>query len=267
VIKGYNGSVRAVKRGQDDGRPDFELLAAIDLRGGRVVRLREGDFDRETVYDDDPVAVAQAFAADGARWLHVVDLDAVRTGSSQQGDALASIVDAVGERVGCEVAGGLRDDASVAAALDGGARRVVVGTAALREPGFVSRLVARHGADRIAVALDVRAGLAVGEGWRRDASGVPVTVALETLAAAGATTFEVTAIARDGGLVGPDLDLLGRLASDRRVGLIASGGIASIDDLLAVRRLGCVGAIVGTALYEGRLGLPTALAALAAEPL
>jgi phosphoribosylformimino-5-aminoimidazole carboxamide ribonucleotide (ProFAR) isomerase len=192
----------------------------------------------------------------------VVDLDGARDGASRQADAIASIVRSVGERVGCEVAGGLRDVAAVDAALKAGARRVVVGTAALRDPAFVARLVAAHGSDRIVVALDVRDGSAVGEGWRGDAVGIPVLAALDRLTAVGVTIFEVTAISRDGTLAGPDRDLLGRLASRDRIQVIASGGIAAIDDLLAVRSLGCAGAIVGRALYEGRITIGAALAAL-----
>jgi phosphoribosylformimino-5-aminoimidazole carboxamide ribotide isomerase len=241
---------------------DFELLPAIDLRSGRVVRLREGDFGRETVYGDDPVAVARRFADAGARWLHIVDLDGARDGVERQADAIRSIVDAVGERVACEVAGGLRDIDAVGRALEAGARRVVVGTAALRDPGFAARLVATHGPDRIVVALDIRNELALGDGWRRDAPGIPVLTVLDSLVAAGIVVFEVTATSRDGTLAGPDRGLLGRLASRDAIKVIAAGGIATIEDLLAVRSLGCTGAIVGRALYEGRFRLGAALAAL-----
>lgn len=262
MVKRYNDDMAAVKPGPGRGARAFELLPAIDLRGGRVVRLREGDFDRETVYGEDPAAVARAFAADGATWLHVVDLDGARDGASRQADVIGSIVRSVGDRVACEVAGGLRDVAAVDAALEAGARRVVVGTAALRDPAFVARLVEAHGSDRVVVALDVRDGSAIGEGWRRDAVGIPVLAALDRFTSVGVTIFEVTATSRDGTLAGPDRDLLGRLASHDRIRVIASGGIGTIDDLLAVRSLGCAGAIVGRALYEGRFSLGAALVAL-----
>lgn len=240
----------------------FDLLPAIDLRDERVVRLRQGDFARETAYAEDPVAVAESFASAGARWLHVVDLDGAREGRPRQLDAVHSIVAAVGERVRCEVAGGLRSEAAVRAALGVGAARVVVGTAALRDPAFAGRLIERFGCERVVVALDVRDGRAVGEGWRSGAPGVRVDDALAALAAVGVTTFEVTAIERDGLLEGPDTELLGRLVALGRGAIVASGGIGSLDDLRAVRAIGCSGAIVGRALYEGHLDLAAAFPAL-----
>ena len=240
--------------------PDgFQLLPAIDLRGGQVVRLSEGDFARETVYGTDPADVARSFVAAGARWIHVVDLDGARDGASRQTDAVARIVAAVGDRVACEVAGGLRDEAAVEAALAAGAARAVVGTAALRHPDFVERLIGRFGAARIAVALDVRDGLAVGQGWVPGASGVPVEQALSGLSGRGARTFIVTAIERDGLLNGPNLELLGRMVALGRGDIIASAGVSSLADISAVRAIGCVGAIVGRAVYEGRIDLSAAV--------
>ena len=152
----------------------FDLLPAIDLRGGRVVRLLRGDFDRETVYGDDPVEVAVRFADAGARWLHVVDLDGARDPAARQLEVVAAIVAGVGERASVEVAGGLRDESAVEGALRAGAVRAVVGTAVLADPGLARRLVASHGAERVAVALDVRDGLAIGHGWLPGSPGVPV---------------------------------------------------------------------------------------------
>lgn len=237
----------------------FQLLPAIDLRGGNVVRLSEGDFARETVYGTDPADVARAFVAAGARWIHVVDLDGAKDGARLQTEAVARIVAAVGEGVTCEVAGGLRDETAVDAALAGGAARAVVGTAALRDPDLVERLVGRFGAARIAVALDVRDGMAVGQGWVPGAAGVPVEEALAGLSARGARTFIVTAIERDGLLNGPNLDLLGRIVALGLGDIIASAGISSLADISAVRALGCSGAIVGRALYEGRIELAAAV--------
>lgn len=231
----------------------FAILPAIDLRGGRVVRLEQGDFDRETAFSDDPIAVAVSFASAGARWLHVVDLDGARTGSPAHSEVIRRIVGEVGTDLSVEVAGGLRTDAAVGAILDAGAVRAVVGTAALADPSFAGRLVTSHGADRIAVALDVREGQAVGHGWRAADVGIPVAQALTTLAAEGVSTFEVTAIARDGLLGGPDLDLYRRLIALDRGAVIASAGIALASDIAAVRAIGCAGAIIGRALYDGRL--------------
>lgn len=238
----------------------FEILPAIDLRGGRVVRLEQGDFGRETAYSDDPVATAAGFAESGARWLHVVDLDGARSGSPAHGPIIAALAAAVGGRMAVEVAGGLRDEATVAAALDSGATRVVVGTAALRDPTFAGRLVRAHGAARIAVALDVRGGLAVGEGWKAGAEGVDADRALDDLLAVGVATFEVTAIDRDGLLEGPDVDLYDRLVRRTGASIIASAGVAAIADLVALRAIGCRGAIVGRALYDGRIDLADAVA-------
>lgn len=239
----------------------FDILPAIDLLRGRVVRLQQGDFERGTAFSDDPVAVARSFAEAGARWLHVVDLDGARTGEPAHAAVIHEIVGAVGRDVAVEVAGGLRTEASVTTVLAAGAGRAVIGTAALRDPAFAGRLVASHGADRIAVALDVRDGLALGEGWREGGPGVRAEDALAALADQGVATFEATAIDRDGLLGGPDLDLLASLVSLDRGAVIASGGIASLEDILAVRQLGCAGAIVGRALYEGRFDIASAMGA------
>ena len=240
----------------------FELLPAIDLRGGRVVRLQKGDFDRETSYSDDPVAVAVAFAAAGAEWLHVVDLDGARSGVPAQMATVAAIVAAVGGQVRVEVAGGLRTRESVQLALVAGAARVVVGTAALRDPLFAAAIVKDNGTERVAAAIDVRDGRASGDGWDPKASTTDAVQAISRLSDAGVTTFEVTAIDRDGLLQGPDLDLLGRAVALDRGRIVASGGIGSADDIAAVQGIGCAGAIIGRALYEGQLSLHEALRAV-----
>ncbi len=239
----------------------FEILPAIDLRAGRVVRLVRGDPGVETTYGRDGVAVADAFVARGARWLHVVDLDGARDPRDRQTDLVAAIVSRVGERARVEVAGGLRDERAVEASLRAGAARVVLGTATLHDPALAGRLVGRFGAGRIAVALDVRDGLAVGQGWITGAPGIPVADALDSLADEGVRVFEVTAIDRDGTLAGPDLEMLGGLVRRGRGDLVASAGVASAADIAAVRALGCTGAIVGRALYEGLISLEDALAA------
>ncbi|HYU49973.1 MAG TPA: 1-(5-phosphoribosyl)-5-[(5-phosphoribosylamino)methylideneamino] imidazole-4-carboxamide isomerase [Candidatus Limnocylindria bacterium] len=240
----------------------FEILPALDLRGGNVVRLREGDFARETVYGDDPIATAQAFAAAGASWIHVVDLDGAR-GKPRQQAVIHAIVAAVAD-VRCQVAGGLRSPEAVTGMLSAGAERVVVGTAVLSDPSFASRLVADHGANRIVGALDVRDGQAVGDGWRAGSAGRPALDALDVLADAGIEQFAVTAITRDGQMAGPDLRLLATMVDRGRGAILASGGIASLDDLRAVRDLGCAGAIIGRALYEGSIDLADALREMAA---
>ncbi len=239
----------------------FEILPAIDLHGGRVVRLLRGEFEHETRYGDDPVAVAGSFADGGATWLHVVDLDGARDGGRANRVIVDGVVRAVSDRLSVEVAGGLRSATDVRRMLRTGARRAVVGTSALADPEFAPALVREFGRDRIAVALDVRDGLAIGDGWLTNASGVPMLDAIQRLGAGGVRWFEVTAIARDGTLEGPDLALL-RAAIDAGADhVIASGGIASVGDLAAVRNVGCAGAIVGRALYDGTLPLAQALEA------
>jgi phosphoribosylformimino-5-aminoimidazole carboxamide ribotide isomerase len=193
--------------------------------------------------------------------LHVVDLDGARSGRPSQLAEITAIIKAVERRAMVEVAGGLRRPEDVARAVDGGADRVVVGTAALRSPGFVRTLVEEHGSDRIAVAVDVRDGLAVGEGWRDGAAGADPAELLRQLADEGVATFEVTAIDRDGLFGGPDLLLLEGLVALGRGRVIASGGVATADHLRTVREAGCAGAIVGRALYDGRLTVQEALRA------
>ncbi len=239
----------------------FTLIPSIDLRGGHVVRLREGDFARETDYGSDPVAVAERFAAAGTRWLHLVDLDAAR-GGERQTTAIESVVSAMAGRLACQVGGGLRTEESVGSMLAAGAARVVLGTSAVDDQAMIGRLVERHGPDRVVAALDIRDGLAVGGGWLPGAPGLRLEIALKALAKVGVGWLAVTAITRDGGLGGPDLELLRGVVEASPGGIIASGGISSIADLEAVRALGCAAAIVGRALYEGRLDLRTAIDAV-----
>jgi phosphoribosylformimino-5-aminoimidazole carboxamide ribotide isomerase len=239
---------------------DFVVYPAIDLREGRVVRLVEGDFARETSYSDDPVAVAVKFAAAGAHWIHIVDLDAARTGERRETGTISAIVRAVGHEIRCQVGGGVRDLEDARVLTEAGVARLVVGTAALQSPGFAHRLVGLYGAERVAAAIDIRDGAARGDGWRSTGEGFDPTTTVEALSTAGVTTFIVTAIERDGRLEGPDTALLEGMNALRRGRIIASGGITSIDDLDRVRAIGCAGAIVGRALYDGRIDLRQALA-------
>jgi phosphoribosylformimino-5-aminoimidazole carboxamide ribotide isomerase len=233
----------------------FDILAAIDLRGGKVVRLRQGDFAREDVFSDDPIEVGERFVDAGVRWLHVVDLDGARTGAPHHGTVIGTLLARLGARVAIEVGGGVRDEARARELLDAGARRIVLGTAALSGPALTREIVVTHGVDSVAVAIDVRAGRAYGQAWGADAMGPPVDAAIERLASAGVRTFEVTAIERDGSLEGPDLELLAQAIRLGAGDIIASGGIRSMADLEAVKGLGCRGAIVGRAIYEGRIAL------------
>jgi phosphoribosylformimino-5-aminoimidazole carboxamide ribotide isomerase len=253
VLKRYHG---------DAGHASFEILPAIDLLEGRVVRLVEGDFERETAYSDDPVAVARRFSAAGARWIHVVDLDAARGGEPSQTDAISAITRFLGSKVRCQVGGGIRSLEAANRVVSAGASRMVIGTAALRNPAFAGELVVRYGSDRVVAAIDVRAGTAVGEGWDPNATGADPSRAVGRLADAGVAMFAVTAIERDGRLEGPDLDLLRSIIELDRGAVIASGGVASLEDIGAVRALGCRGAILGRAIYDGRIDLSLALRTL-----
>ena len=240
----------------------FAVIPAIDLRGGRVVRLQEGDFDREQFYGESPPDVAATFAAAGARWIHVVDLDGARAGERRQSDVIGAIRQTLPGAVQLQVGGGIRSAQAITDTLAAGADRVVLGTAAVEDPGLVRDAIERHGSDRVAVALDVRDGLAIGRGWVRGAPGEAVEGTIASLEGMGVTTLVVTAIDRDGLLGGPDLALLARVLDQTDADVIASGGISTIEDLRAAQAIGCSGAIVGRALYDGRIQLADALAAV-----
>jgi phosphoribosylformimino-5-aminoimidazole carboxamide ribotide isomerase len=230
------------------------VIPAIDLRGGRCVRLLRGDPDLAVEYGDDPVAMARRFEVAGATMLHVVDLDAALEDGDNRG-AIVSICEAVSIPV--QTGGGLHQLQDVDRVLALGAARAVLGTAAVRDPTFVRRAVELHG-DRIVVAVDTRDGLVMVRGWR-DSAG-PLERYLPALEAAGAPRFLVTSIGSDGTLEGPDLPLYGQVLELTDRPLIASGGVATADDLVALAELGAEAAVVGKALYEGRLTVEDALA-------
>jgi phosphoribosylformimino-5-aminoimidazole carboxamide ribotide isomerase len=240
-----------------------ELIPAIDLLGGQVVRLAQGDYEQVTVYGTDPIAVARRWAAEGAARLHLVDLDGARLGRPIQADLIAEILVAAG--IPCQVAGGLRDAEAVANMLTSGADRAVLGSALLRDPMLATTLVDRHGSDAIVAAIDVRDGQALGDGWVAGTPGSPAMTHVARLADAGIGWFAVTAIARDGLQAGPDLELLEQAATAARgAAIIASAGVATVEDIGQLARRGFAGAILGRALYEGTLSLPQALRAVAA---
>jgi phosphoribosylformimino-5-aminoimidazole carboxamide ribotide isomerase len=240
------------------------LYPAIDIRGGRAVRLLQGDYAQETGYDSDPADAARRWDAEGARFLHVVDLDGARAGAPQNLDAIARIAAAVDCPI--QVGGGLRDAESVDAVISAGAERVVIGTAALRDPEFLEAMIEAHG-DRVVASVDAREGRVSLAGWT-EGSDVDVADAVAELSGRGVKRFLSTAIEVDGTMEGPRLDELNRVAAATEAALIASGGVGSLADLEAVAAdaAGNVeGVIVGRALYEQKFTVAEAIAALAAN--
>jgi phosphoribosylformimino-5-aminoimidazole carboxamide ribotide isomerase len=227
------------------------LYPAIDIRDGRAVRLAQGDYERETAYDDDPVVAARRWVAEGASWLHVVDLDGAREGEPRNLEHLRRIVAAV--EVPIQFGGGLRDSGKVEDAISTGVERVVLGTAAVRDPDMAEAIAAAHG-DRVVASIDARGGKVAAEGWTESSELTPEEV-VATLTGRGIDRFVYTPVDVDGLMEGPDLDSLRALAQSTEATLIYSGGIGSLDDLRALAALGLGnldGVIVGRALYEQR---------------
>jgi phosphoribosylformimino-5-aminoimidazole carboxamide ribotide isomerase len=235
----------------------MQVIPAIDLRAGRVVRLRQGDFANQQAYGDDSLEVARRWVAQGAERLHLVDLDGASAGQPAQLAWLGPILSGAG--VPCQVGGGLRELEAARLTLAAGADRVILGTALLGGADVARPFIRALGASAVIAAIDVRDGLAVGQAWRPGGPTVPYESALEGLWAGGVRRFAITAIDRDGMLDGPDLALLAdarrRLPEAR---ILAAGGVASLGDLAALASLGLEGAILGRALYEGRFSLPDA---------
>ncbi len=238
------------------------LLPAVDIRGGRAVRLRLGDFDAETVYADSPLAAARAWVEAGARALHVVDLDGARSGEPRHLNELERMAEEVD--VPIQWGGGLRSIDDVRAALEAGADRVVLGTAGLRTPELLDAALELGGAERVLVAVDVRGGTVAVSGWS-ESSEVSAEELVEHLEARGVERFVHTSVDRDGTLEGPDVEAVRRLATAMRGRLIVSGGIASLGDIEVLRDLALPnveGVIAGKALYEQRFTVAEANAAL-----
>ncbi|NLE97300.1 MAG: bifunctional 1-(5-phosphoribosyl)-5-((5-phosphoribosylamino)methylideneamino)imidazole-4-carboxamide isomerase/phosphoribosylanthranilate isomerase PriA [Propionibacterium sp.] len=240
----------------------LELLPAVDVQGGQAVQLVQGVAGTEKTFGD-PLAAARRWQDAGSSWIHLVDLDAA-FGRGSNGELLASIVDALD--IDVEMSGGIRDDASLEAALATGCRRVNIGTAALEHPEWCEEIIQEFG-DRIAIGLDVRGDNLAARGWTTEGGPWPETV--DRLAAAGCERFVVTDVEADGMLTGPNFELLGQVAERSGRKVIASGGIASLEHLRRLRGLvhtGVEGAIVGTALYVGRFTIEEALAVAEGNP-
>ncbi len=238
----------------------MQLFPAIDLRGGQCVRLYQGDYGRETIYCDDPVSQAKAFVAAGAPWVHVVDLDAARTGEPINRPVIAAIAAAIDAPL--QVGGGVRDVVAAKALFDVGVTRVVIGTGALEDPAFVRRLAATH---RVAVGLDAHGREVAVRGWIQGSGRDVVEVAAD-FSDAGVEALVVTQIDRDGTLEGPDMAGLAEILGASMIAIIASGGVGTLAHIgaLGALRVGprcLVGAIVGRALYEQKFTIEQAVAA------
>ena len=240
----------------------MELYPAIDLKDGQCVRLWRGRMDRATVFSDDPAGQAKSFAAQGCRWLHVVDLDGAFAGKSVNGRAVDSILDAA--KIPVQLGGGIRDLATVERWLERGIARVVLGTLALRAPEIAREACAKF-PRRIAIGIDAKAGRVAVEGWA-EASDMEAGDLARRFEDSGAAAIVYTDIDRDGTMAGLNVEGTAELARGLSIPVIASGGVASIEDIKALKRAedaGIEGVIVGRALYDGRLDLKEALGVLA----
>jgi phosphoribosylformimino-5-aminoimidazole carboxamide ribotide isomerase len=238
------------------------VYPAIDLRHGKCVRLSQGRFDWTTTYSDDPLAVARDFAAAGADWLHVVDLDGAKDGNAAQTELIRRIAAESGLKV--QTGGGIRSEDQIHACLDGGIARVVIGSLALTNPSLVATWLDRFGRDRVVLALDVkpdnRGWHVTTHGWQKD-SGKTLFEVIDEYGAAYLRHLLCTDVARDGLLTGPNIALYREIhALYPKLAVQASGGVSSLDDLRALKAAGAAGAVVGKALYERRLTLAEALA-------
>lgn len=234
----------------------LELLPAIDVKGGLAVRLVQGELSQESQYGS-PLEVAREFQAAGAEWIHLVDLDAA-FGIGSNADLLARVIDSVEIKV--ELSGGIRDDESLRKALSTGCVRVNLGTAALEDPEWTAKVISEYG-DRIAVGLDVRGHTLAARGWTREGGDLFETI--QRLDRNGCSRYIVTDVAKDGTLTGPNLDLLKEVCAATSKPVVASGGVSTIADLVAIRSLtdiGVEGSIVGKALYAGAFTLEEAIA-------
>ncbi|WP_079506816.1 1-(5-phosphoribosyl)-5-[(5-phosphoribosylamino)methylideneamino]imidazole-4-carboxamide isomerase [Mesobacillus jeotgali] len=236
----------------------FTIYPAIDMRGGKCVRLLQGDYDKETVYGDSPFEMAKKFAAEGAEWIHMVDLDGARDGKRVNDQFVIQAAQELGVNV--QIGGGIRSESDITHYLENGVNRVIIGSIAVSNPEFAEEMVRKYGA-KIAIGLDAKNGFVATHGWL-NTSEVSALELGKRFADAGAETFIFTDIATDGTLAGPNAEATRQLALETGKSVIASGGVSSLDDLADLRRLskdGVSGAIVGKAIYEGRFSVKSAL--------
>ena len=239
----------------------MEVIPAIDLRGGRCVRLYQGDYDRETVFSDDPMEVARRWVDLGARRLHVIDLDGAKSGEQPNAEAAYRIAGEAGVPV--QLGGGIRSVESARQAIERGIDRVLLGTAAIEEPDLLRKLVDELGPERVVVTVDARDGKVALKGWT-ETSEVEAEQLIKDMRVAGVSRYLYTDISRDGTLTEPNFDALERLTTISGVKIIAAGGISSVEHLSRLRDIGVESAVVGTAIYTGDIDLGEAVTALGA---
>lgn len=256
-ISPYFGPRRRLDTNMHENTKSMEIWPAIDLRGGRCVRLIQGDYQQETIYGDDPAAMARQWVEQGAERLHLVDLDGARDGRMGNADAIRAIRKQVD--VPCQLGGGIRDEAVIQDLLDWGIDRLVVGTKALREPEWFQATCERF-PQRLVAGIDARNGLVATDGWL-ETSDVPATELAARLALSPVAGIVYTDIAKDGMLAGPNLDAMRQMQQAVSVPVIASGGVTTAEDVRQLAAIPMAGAIIGRTLYEGRLTLHEALEA------
>jgi phosphoribosylformimino-5-aminoimidazole carboxamide ribotide isomerase len=233
----------------------MEIIPAVDIRGGRCVRLYQGDYDRETVFDNDPVTVALTWYSQGARWLHIVDLDGAVAGEPQNMEVVEEIIKQSGLLI--QLGGGIRQEQTTEKLLRLGVSRIILGTAAIENKKLVKKLCQRFG-DAIAVSIDARDGKIAIHGWQKDTVFEVLQLSRE-MVEAGVRRLIYTDIKRDGTLTEPNFDMISRLLNEINVPVIAAGGISQMEHLQRLKELGVEGAIIGKALYTGDIDLPEAI--------